>query len=180
MVGGRQADRCLPLWLNALLRVEPKGKTMVSAIVISIAVFLTACSGAVFKPGEWYLSLKKPSWTPPGWAFPVVWTILYIMIAYSGWLIWQAGGFGFVFALWVSQLVLNAAWSWLFFGRKRMDQAMIDVSFMWLIIVAYITAAAPISQMAAMLFAPYLIWVTIAAALNLKVWQMNPEAGQTQ
>ncbi|MEO1749061.1 MAG: TspO/MBR family protein, partial [Pseudomonadota bacterium] len=108
------------------------------------------------------------------------WTVLYIMIAYSGWLIWQAQGFGFVFALWVSQLVLNGAWSWLFFGRKRMDQAMIDVSFMWLIIAAYIAAAAPVSPTAALLFVPYLIWVTIAAALNLRVWQMNPEAARMQ
>ncbi|MEL6435895.1 MAG: TspO/MBR family protein [Pseudomonadota bacterium] len=149
---------------------------MTSAILISIAVFVTACSGAVFKPGDWYMGLRKPSWTPPGWAFPVVWTILYIMIAYSGWLIWQAQGFGLVFGLWVAQLVLNAAWSWLFFGRKRMDQAMIDVSGMWILIAVYIVAAWPVSQAAALLFVPYLAWVTAAAALNLRVWQMNPDA----
>ncbi|MEO1703531.1 MAG: TspO/MBR family protein [Pseudomonadota bacterium] len=153
---------------------------MISAILISIAVFLTACSGAVFKPGEWYLSLKKPFWTPPGWAFPVVWTILYIMIAYSGWIVWQAQGFGPAFALWVLQLFLNGAWSWLFFGRRRMDQAMLDVSAMWIMIVAYIILTLPVSSLAALLFLPYLVWVTIAAALNWRVWRMNPDVGLPQ
>ncbi|MEO0542390.1 MAG: TspO/MBR family protein [Pseudomonadota bacterium] len=153
---------------------------MGSAIVISIAVFLTACSGAVFKPGDWYLSLNKPSWTPPGWAFPVVWTVLYVMIAYSGWIIWQAQGFGAVFSLWVLQLLLNGAWSWLFFGRRRMDQAMVDVSAMWLVIATYIVLAAPVSPVASLLFVPYLIWVTIAAALNWRVWKMNPDAQPLQ
>ena len=153
---------------------------MISAILIFIAVFITACSGAVFKPGDWYMSLNKPSWTPPGWVFPIVWTVLYIMIAYSGWLIWQAEGFGAVFALWIVQLVLNAAWSWLFFGRRRMDQAMVDVCAMWILIAAYIILAASVSSLAALLFVPYLIWVTIAAALNWRVWQMNLDAGLAQ
>ena len=147
---------------------------MISAIIISIAVFLTACSGAVFKPDVWYDELQKPSWTPPGWVFPVVWTILYIMIAYSGWLIWRAEGMGLVFGLWILQLVLNGAWSWLFFGRRRMDQALADVSLMWLAIVFYILLAWPVSALAAMLFIPYLVWVSIAALLNLRVLQMNP------
>ncbi|MEM1378518.1 MAG: TspO/MBR family protein [Pseudomonadota bacterium] len=149
---------------------------MTSGIIIAIAVFLTACSGGVFKPDDWYNRLSKPSWTPPGWAFPVVWTVLYLMIGYSGWVVWQAEGLQLAFGLWIAQLVLNAAWSYFFFGRKRMDQAMVDVSGMWLLIVAYIFAAWPVSQTAALLFVPYLVWVTIAAALNWRVWKMNPDA----
>ncbi|MEL6920595.1 MAG: TspO/MBR family protein [Pseudomonadota bacterium] len=149
---------------------------MTSAIIIAVAVFIAACSGAVFKPGDWYMSLAKPSWTPPSWAFPVVWTVLYIMIGYSGWLVWQEAGLGLAFGLWTAQLVLNAAWSYFFFGRRRMDHAMVDVSGMWILIVAYMLVTWPVSPLASLLFAPYLLWVTIAGALNWRVWQMNPEA----
>lgn len=58
-----------------------------AAVVFLVIVLAAASSGAVFKPGEWYENLRKPSWTPPNWAFPVVWTILYVLIGYAGWLI---------------------------------------------------------------------------------------------
>ncbi|GGB33633.1 sensory protein TspO [Roseibium aquae] len=146
---------------------------MLSAIVIAVMVFATATTGGIFKPGDWYLSLRKPIWTPPSWAFPVVWTILYCMIGYSGWLVWQQQGLGIAMAVWTLQLVLNAAWSWIFFGLKRMDIAFIDVCFMWAAIVVYIIAAWPVSPTASLLFVPYLVWTTIAATLNRVVWQMN-------
>jgi len=59
---------------------------MLSGIIIAGLVLAAAATGGIFKPGEWYDGLNKPWWTPPGWAFPVVWTILYCMIAYAGWL----------------------------------------------------------------------------------------------
>lgn len=137
-------------------------------------VVLTASTGAIFKPGEWYIALEKPSWNPPDWVFPVVWTTLYLMIAYAGWLVWDAAGWSLAIVLWGVQLLLNAAWSWLFFGRRRMDQAFIDVMALWLCIAAFIALAWPISTLAALLFLPYLLWVSIAGALNLTVWRLNP------
>ncbi|MEM8949477.1 MAG: TspO/MBR family protein [Pseudomonadota bacterium] len=144
--------------------------------VFVVLVVITAVSGAVYKPGEWYDTLEKPSWTPPDWAFPVVWSILYLMIAVAGWLVWEKVGWSLAIVLWGAQLVLNATWSWLFFGRRRMDQAFIDVTLLWLCIAAFIIVAWPISTLAAVLFLPYLLWVTIAGALNRTVWRMNPEA----
>lgn len=148
---------------------------MTSGIVFGLLVLLAASSGALFKPGPWYETLRRPSWTPPNWAFPVVWTILYIMIAVSGWLMWNAAGFGPAIALWGLQLVLNAAWSWLFFGLRRMDLAFADVCALALSVLAYIVAAWPVSATAALLFVPYLAWVTTAATLNYSVWKLNPE-----
>ncbi|MBO6757536.1 MAG: tryptophan-rich sensory protein [Roseibium sp.] len=148
---------------------------MLAAFVIGAFVLLAASSGAVFKPGEWYDTLKKPSWTPPDWAFPVVWTVLYIMIGYAGWLVWQAAGVGLAMILWAVQLVLNGAWSWLFFGRKRMDLAFAEVCALWLSTAGFILAAYPVSAVASLLFVPYLAWVTTAAALNFTVWRMNPD-----
>ncbi|MTH98807.1 TspO/MBR family protein [Roseibium sp. RKSG952] len=146
-----------------------------AGFVFAALVFITALSGAVFKPGPWYQSLKRPSWTPPNWAFPVVWTILYVMIAVSGWLVWSSAGWGAALVLWGVQLILNAAWSWLFFGLRRMDVAFADACAMLLAIIVYIFAAWQISVAAALLFVPYALWVSVAALLNLSVWRLNPE-----
>ncbi len=149
---------------------------MVPAIVIALLLLATAATGGYFRPGEWYESLRKPGWTPPNWAFPVVWMILYAMIGYAGWRAWKATGPSLLTGLWLVQLFFNAAWSYLFFGRRRMDLAMVDVSIMWLLIAGFIVVGAGVDTIAAALFAPYLLWVTIAAALNWSVWSLNPQA----
>ncbi len=148
--------------------------SILSLILFIGAVVGVAVSGVVFQPGSWYERLAKPSWTPPNWLFGPVWSVLYLMIAIAGWLVWEAAGWSLAMAFWLAQLVLNGAWSWLFFGRRRMDLAFVDLSLMWLSIAGFILAAWPISGTAALLFVPYLIWVTIAGALNLTVWRMNP------
>ncbi len=139
-------------------------------------VIVTASSGLLFRPGEWYETLRKPSWTPPNWLFGPVWSTLYIMIAVAGWLVWNADPGSAAIWFWGLQLVLNGFWSYFFFGRRRMDLAFADVVLMWLSVLAFIVSAAGISSAAALLFVPYLVWVTIAAALNLAVWRLNPDA----
>ena len=140
----------------------------------AVAAGGAASSGGAFKPDDWYSALRKPGWTPPPWVFPVVWTPLYIMIALSGWLAWrQSGLFVPPFAFYVLQLVLNGAWSAIFFGLRRPDLAFLDLVAMWLAIVATILGFLPISAAAAWLLAPYLLWVTIAGVLNLSVWRLN-------
>lgn len=148
---------------------------------IAVAVFAglnlaAATSGGMFKPGAWYAGLNKPSWTPPNWAFPVVWGLLFALNAWAGWMIWEAIGASRpdVLALYVGSLVLNAAWSWLFFGLKRMDLALIDVALLWLSLVALIAVFWSIRPAAALPVLPYLGWVTIAAALNRRMIQLNP------
>ena len=147
-----------------------------SLFVFIILVFAAACSGALFPPGPWYEELDKPSWTPANWVFPVVWTPLYAMIAAAGWIVWQEAGWSLAIIIWILQLVANGAWSWLFFGIRRMDLAIFDLGLMWLAIVAFIILAWPISNLAAMLFVPYLVWVTIAGLLNYSVLRLNAEA----
>ncbi|MBC8129948.1 MAG: tryptophan-rich sensory protein [Rhizobiaceae bacterium] len=142
---------------------------------LALAAFF-ASSGAVFTPGPWYRALAKPSWTPPDWAFPVVWAILFTLIAVSGWLVFEAAGFVILpFAVYLGQYVLNGLWSYLFFGIRRPDLAFFNVVALWLGIVATILVFAPISQTAALLLAPYLLWVTIAGCLNWSIWRRNPQ-----
>ncbi|MEX6508049.1 TspO/MBR family protein [Jiella sp. M17.18] len=149
--------------------------SIVSFVVFLALVLAVAMSGAVFKPGPWYQTLDKPGWTPPNWAFPVVWSALYVMIAVAGWRVYGTAGLvGLPFAVYALQLVLNAAWSAFFFGMRRPDIAFADVILMALAIAANIALFAPIDAVAAWLLVPYLVWACIAACLNYSVWRRNP------
>ena len=149
---------------------------------ISLPIFIAICmtaaaSGASFPPDKWYEGLRKPSWQPPPWAFPLVWTVLYIMIAVSGWLVWTRGGgkpLGGALTCYAVQIVLNAAWSPLFFGLKRMDLAFYVAIAMFVAIAVTIWQFMPIDKVAAYLLFPYLAWVCVAAFLNWTVWKLNP------
>lgn len=139
-------------------------------------VFLVALSGAVFMPGDWYRALDKPSWTPPDWLFGPAWTVLYIMIAVAGWLVWKSAGFGPALWAWALNLLFNGAWSWLMFGRRQIAAALADALAMLVTIVAFMLLARTASETAVWLFVPYLAWVTFAACLNASLLLRNPVA----
>jgi tryptophan-rich sensory protein len=100
------------------------------------------------------------------------------MIAVSGWLVWREEGFAgavLPLAVYALQLVLNAAWTPLFFGLHRPDLGFVDIVLVWLSIVATIALFMPIHVGAVLLLVPYLAWVTFATVLNFAVWRLNPE-----
>ncbi len=156
----------------------PTPESLAALAVFVLANLAAASSGAIFRPGAWYASLAKPSWTPPNWAFPLVWSILFVLNAVAGWLVWMEAGTGAAvpLAVYGASLMINASWSAVFFGARRMGLAFVIVVLLWLSIAAVMAVFAPISPLAAGLIAPYLVWVTVAAALNLRVWQLNPAA----
>ncbi|MEO1102424.1 MAG: TspO/MBR family protein, partial [Pseudomonadota bacterium] len=120
--------------------------------------------------------LAKPSWTPPNWLFGPAWALLYGTIAYSGYLFTHTAEPGervVPLTIYGIQLVLNAAWSALFFGAKRMDLALVDSGLMFVAIAATIAAFAPVSPLAAGLLVPYLCWVGFATALNYSMMRHN-------
>ncbi|WP_291294996.1 TspO/MBR family protein [Elioraea sp.] len=145
----------------------------------ALACFIVATTAAVFRPGAWYESLRKPWWRPPNWLFPPAWSALYVMIAVSGWMVWRERGFaGAALPLGVYglQLFLNGLWSPIFFGMKRLDLAFYELIGLWLSILACILLFMPISSTAGWLLVPYLGWVSFAGYLNYTVWQMNRDA----
>lgn len=149
-----------------------------SLVVFLVLVFVAASSGALFSPGEWYERLAKPSWTPPKLAFPIVWTVLYVLIAVSGWLVWEAApaeALPLAMSVWGVQLALNAGWSAVFFGLKQMRWALAELVLLWLAILATIVVFWPIDVLAAVLLLPYLAWVTTAGALNRAMIRLNPD-----
>ena len=143
-----------------------------------ILVAAAAVFGSRFEPGAWYEQLTKAPWTPPNWLFAPVWTLLYIAIAVAGWLVWRAKtGPSAALALWFGQLLLNAAWSWLFFGRHLMGLALLDITLLALVIGAFMVTSAALSRAASWLFAPYAAWVVYAPSLNFYAWAHNSPRG---
>ena len=124
----------------------------------------------------WYLTLHRPTWTPPGRIFSSVWTTLYLMMAVSAWLVWRDAPWPLArpaLALFSIQLILNAFWSILFFGLHRVGPAYADILLLFTMIIATITAFLPLSFLAAWLLLPYAVWVAFASYLNFRIWQLN-------
>lgn len=148
----------------------------VALIGFVAANFAAASMGAIFRPGEWYEGLIKPSWRPPNRLFAPVWTILYLTIAFAGWLVWRKAGLAgaaLPLTVYLVQLVLNAAWTPIFFGLHRPGAAFIEIVLLWASIGATIILFHPIDALAAWLMAPYFAWVSFAAALNFAIWHLQ-------
>ena len=144
--------------------------------IFALANLLAASSGAIFRPGPWYERIRKPPWRPPNWLFGPVWFVLYCMIAVSGWMVWRAAPpdqVSFPIALYGIQLLLNACWSYCFFGLRRPGLALLEMSLLWIAIAATMAAFVSISELAALLLVPYLLWVSFAWVLNHAIWRLN-------
>lgn len=125
---------------------------------------------------SWYQTLAKPSWTPPGWLFGPVWTVLYLMMAVSAWLVWRQAGWPSTRAplSWFGvQLALNVGWSVVFFGLQLPAMACVEIVLLWLSIAVTILAFRRRSVPASWLLVPYLAWTTFAALLNAAIWRLN-------
>lgn len=136
-----------------------------------------ASTGALFEPGAWYKGLNKPAWTPPNWLFPVVWTILYIAMAVAAARVAALDGAALAMAFFTLQLVLNTLWTPVFFGLRRLGAGMFVIACLWLAVAVTTITFWQIDTIAGLLLAPYLLWATIASALNFSVWRRNPGAG---
>ncbi len=147
-------------------------------LVLSFAVtFSTAYIGSRFtfrSLSSWYVGLRKPSWAPSGRTIGTIWSVLYFLMAIAAWLVWWDAGLLVVpFALFAAQLVLNAGWSWLFFGRRNPRIAFAEILVLWLVILATLVAFWTVTWVAGLLFVPYLAWVSFASYVNLTLWRMN-------
>ena len=155
------------------MKASKKYSGLVGWIVIC---FIAAGIGAYFEPGVWYESLNKPGWTPPNWVFPVVWPVLYIMMAVAAWLIWKEYGFQLAreeLRWFTIQFTLNAAWSWIFFGEHLIGTALGEILLLWIAILFTTMLFWKKNSFAGLLLLPYLLWISYASALNYAIFQMN-------
>jgi tryptophan-rich sensory protein len=152
-------------------------------LAAAIAAFLVASLGALMTDlGPWYQGLLKPAWQPPDWLFGPVWTLIFALVALSAVLAWRHAGTPaarrWIVGLFGLNAFLNVLWTVLFFRLHRPDWALLEVGLLWISIVALMVAIARHTRAASWLLAPYLAWVTFAAALNLAVVELNaPFAG---
>jgi tryptophan-rich sensory protein len=141
--------------------------------VFLISCFAAATTGAVFPPGPWYDDLKKPSWTPPNWLFPLAWTTLYIFMSIAAARVAVQAGNAYAMAFFAVQIAVNTLWTPIFFGLQRIKTGLMIIVWLWFAVAATMIAFWQIDVLAGVLFVPYLIWVTVATALNYSVWRLN-------
>lgn len=151
---------------------------------IGLAVFLVVCLGAgglgalatTPEIEGWYQTLDKPAWNPPDSVFGPVWTTLFVMMAIAAWLVWKPQGLQasvMPLTFFAIQLVLNIAWSWIFFGLHQPGWAFVEIVILWLAIVLTTVAFFQSSKLAGWLMIPYLAWVSFASVLNFTIWRLN-------
>ena len=151
---------------------------------IGLIVFIAVCLGAgglgaiatTQEIDGWYKTIAKPAWNPPDYVFGPVWTTLFIMMAIAGWLVWKPAGFKPVIvplSLFGIQLILNVAWSWVFFGLHQTGWAVIEILVLWAVILATMVTFFRSSKVAGWLMVPYLAWVSFASVLNVAIWRLN-------
>jgi len=129
--------------------------------------------GATNLPGAWYAGLAKPDFVPPNWAFPVAWTMLYIMIAVAGWRTFRREPSGKAMLAWAAQMALNFAWSPVMFTMHQIGAALVILIGLFVAIVTYIALEMSRDRLAAALFLPYAGWVAFAGVLNAAIWRLN-------
>lgn len=155
-------------------------KINIKKLLISIALpFLAGAIGSYFTAPSiptWYASLNKPTFNPPNWLFGPVWTLLYILMGISFYLIWnkqtkkdRPQAYKYYFA----QLILNSIWSIVFFGIKRLDLALIVIVVLWFLILKTIIAFRQMNKTSSNLLIPYILWVSFATLLNFSLYILN-------
>jgi benzodiazapine receptor len=148
-----------------------------SALYLAGFIVVTFCAplaGISSQPGAWYAALNKPWWNPPAWIFGPAWTTLYLAMATAAWLVWKRDGWRRPLLLYFIQLLLNAAWTPLFFGAHQLGWALVEIMTLWIAILLTLLDFRRVDKTASGLLVPYLAWVTFAATLNFALWRLNP------
>ena len=129
--------------------------------------------GYFFQPGEWYAALDKPSFTPPGYVFGIVWPILYVLIAVAGWRVFVTEAGGGTWGWWLVNLVLNFLYTPLAFGENLLGWSTVVVFAALVSSIAFIRAAWYRVRLAGICFVPYALWLGFAFTLSLALWWNN-------
>jgi len=151
-------------------------RLVASIIICQLAGFI----GSIFTRSSiptWYASLEKPSFTPPNWLFAPVWTILFLLMGVSVFLVWRDRSGSqrsrVALAIFAIQLVLNMVWSIAFFGFRSPLAGLIVILVLWIAILSTILNFLKVSEIAGILLIPYILWVTFAAVLNVSIFALN-------
>lgn len=148
-------------------------KILINLAFILVVSGIGAAIGLMNAPGEWFASLDKPFFNPPGWLFGPVWTVLYVMIAIAGARTALAAPRSAAMRLWIVQMALNFLWSPAFFGLRSPAAGLMVILPLLASIIAFIISSRKSDRIAALFFWPYLAWVGFATVLNASIWALN-------
>lgn len=149
------------------------------AISLAVPLMVGGIGGQITNKSldDWYPSLRKPSWNPPNWVFPIAWTLLFIGMGVALYRVWGLGlgtpGVLVALIFFGAQLVLNVGWSLFFFGLRSPPLALVEVIFLWLAVAGTIWTMGSLDSLSGWLLAPYLAWVTFAAILTAEIVRLN-------
>jgi benzodiazapine receptor len=163
-----------------MLGAEKTASTNWTGLLVWIAIcFAAAGIGALMTTpalSDWYGTLNKPAWTPPNGVFGPVWTLLYASMGLAAWMVWLQGTSRNVtpaLSIFAIQLILNVAWSGLFFGLHSPGAGLLAIVALWCAIAATILSFRRAVASAGWMLVPYLAWVSFAMALNFEIWRLN-------
>jgi tryptophan-rich sensory protein len=142
-------------------------------IFVFAVIAIGTAIGIWFTPGNWYAMLQKPPFTPPNWLFAPAWTFLYVLIGIAGARTWIGARHSRGMRLWFWQMVLNFAWTPLFFGLHAMALAFAVILILFGTILAFIVDRWRVDRPAALMFVPYAAWIVFAGSLNLSLLFLN-------
>ncbi len=156
--------------------MKPRYAALAGLVALNLLVGFAGSFATISSVGSWYAGLSLPSWRPPNALFGPVWTTLYVLMGVAAWRVRRAGipWDSVPFRLYFGQLLLNLAWSFLFFGLRSPLAGLVDILLLLLLIAATAVSFGRIDRWAAILFLPYLAWVAFASVLNFAIWRMNP------
>ena len=148
-------------------------KILIYILFIVVVVALGALIGVANIPGDWYQSLNKPPFNPPNLIFGPVWTTLYVLIGVAGARTWLSAPSSSRMQFWFAQMALNFLWSPAFFGMESTLLGLIVIIPMLLLIIVFIQHSWKPDRLSAVLFLPYLVWVSFATLLNVSLFILN-------
>ncbi|WP_282053549.1 TspO/MBR family protein [Maribacter luteus] len=157
--------------------MKKKSTYIAISVSICLAVGFLSSFATQSSVNDWFVTLNKPVFNPPNWLFAPVWTVLYILMGVAAGLVWAKG----FYHLWVKtalyhfgfQLLLNAAWSIVFFGFKQPFWGLVVIISLLCLIVLTMRWFRIVDKYASWLLIPYLLWVCFATVLNYKIWELN-------
>jgi translocator protein len=146
---------------------------------LSLSIIVGALGGlaTASSVSTWYPTLAKPSFNPPNAVFGPVWTSLYLLMALAAWRVWRKVGFGpqgrTALALYLVQMILNLAWSIIFFGLRAPGVALIEVALLFALVAGTAALFWRVDRAAGLMIVPYVAWVGFASLLNFQIWRLN-------
>ncbi len=149
-------------------------RELIGLLVAVLAVLAASAIGGLssLNAADEYAALEQPSWAPPAWLFGPAWTVLYALIALSGWQVWRTTGWSAETKIWTIQLAMNALWTPLFFGLGWRGIALAWILALDAVVLLYIVRTWKLGW-PAWAMVPYLAWISFATALNAAVWHLN-------